>query len=108
MTLRLTIFFAASLAAAGCNDGASPEDCADLDEAACEASEDCAPIRGAPADEVCAGDYSNWVTLYGGCMDGDVGCGDAETCGLNPATGEEWIFPSTCLPEGWTSCDYCP
>jgi hypothetical protein len=38
------------------------------------------------------------------CMDADVGCGDAETLAGPPDSDECWWFPSTCVPDGWTSC----
>ncbi|MCB9760097.1 MAG: hypothetical protein H6739_09710 [Alphaproteobacteria bacterium] len=92
----------------GADDSATPAACASLDQAACEARSDCASILGAPEDEVCAGDYSNWRTIWAGCMDGELGCGDAETCGKNPETGETLMFSNTCLPDGWDGCEYCP
>jgi hypothetical protein len=32
-------------------------------------------------------------------------CGQAETEGYNPQTGETQIFPTTCLPDGWVRVD---
>lgn len=81
--------------------------CASLDETSCEARSDCVSIRGASEDEVCAGDYTNWMTIWAGCMDGDLGCGDAETCG-EASDGTHLIFPDTCIPGDWSGCDYCP
>lgn len=89
------------------DDSASGSDCASLDEAACDARADCTDILGAPEDEVCAEDYSHWMTVWAGCMDAGMGCDDAETCGEAP-DGTQLIFPSGCLPDGWTGCDYCP
>lgn len=36
-----------------------------------------------------------------GCMDIDVGCGEAITF-ASDANGTPYWFPSTCIPEGWT------
>ena len=77
--------------------------CEALDEAGCAAATDCVPVLGAPPEEVCADDYTHWMSVHSGCMSADLGCGDAETCGQDPATGETLVFPSTCLPGGWTT-----
>jgi hypothetical protein len=82
--------------------------CATLDEAACEASASCRPIRGAPAEEVCIEDFSAWNSVYAGCMAADAGCGDAETCAQVPDSGRRMVFPSTCVPSGWVGCNTQP
>lgn len=88
--------------------GCSAFDCTDLNEAECVANKDCWPLRGAPPADVCAGDFSTWMSVFGGCDAFGIGCGDAETCGVDLASGQALIFPSTCLPKGWTACDFDP
>ncbi|MFN3198488.1 MAG: hypothetical protein ACE366_08740 [Bradymonadia bacterium] len=85
-----------------CNIG-----CDELGEEACMAAEACRPVYGAPAQEICMEDFSNWMSVYGGCIDVDRGCGDAETCGEDPRAlmQSPLVFPDTCLPQGWVPCD---
>jgi hypothetical protein len=50
---------------------------------------------------------------YVGCRDGEKLCSTAISCGLNPATGECWGFPDTCIPDEWVhgndfDCDATP
>lgn len=80
--------------------------CADYSQNQCTAGAGCTGILGAPAAEVCAGNYDNWMTLWSGCMSNDVGCGDAETCALSPDTGEFVMFSSTCIPTGWEPVEW--
>lgn len=73
----------------------APEDCAD--------TPGCAAISGRPvADDGAGGscvDYSvESVPL--GCMSADLGCGSAIT-NASDAEGNMYVFPSTCLPEGF-------
>ena len=83
--------------------------CEALDEASCDANASCRPVMGAPRAEICVEDYDNWMSVFGGCMQAGLGCGDAETCATNPSTGEQLVFPDTCTPTGWTACDApCP
>lgn len=85
-------------------DTTPPDACSGLEQAACEASTECRPIMGAPAEETCAGNYDNWMTVYSGCMAADVGCGDAESCAIEPGSGQRRMFPDTCTPAGWAGC----
>lgn len=83
-------------------------DCSVLNETQCVANDACWPLRGAPPADVCAGDFSTWMSVFGGCDRFGIGCGDAETCGVDLKSGQSLIFPSTCLPKGWTACDFDP
>lgn len=65
----------------------------------------CQSALGAPAEEVCIGDYSNWATIWSGCVDASVGCDDVETCASDPNTGTRRYFPDSCTPAGWVPCD---
>ena len=40
------------------------------------------------------------------CMSNDMGCGDAITYAHAPDSEDCWHFTDTCIPEGWTMCDY--
>ncbi len=85
--------------------------CAGLDEEACKADPACAPILGAPAEEICADNFDSWMTIFSGCMPSDMGCGDAETCAVHPDGDPKLIFPSTCTPDGWSTPEWetcCP
>ena len=82
--------------------------CADLHEEECVANPGCQEIRGAPAAEICADDWDRWNMVYGGCMEAGLGCGAAETCAIDPRTGNRSIFPSTCTPQGWAGCNTQP
>lgn len=95
---------AADANAAG-GDGAMGAPCSQLDQAECDASPMCQSALGAPAEEVCAGDYSNWATVWSGCVDATLGCDDAETCASDPSTGTRLYFPDSCVPDGWLACD---
>ena len=55
-----------------------PADCATLDQAACEAAPDCAPINGWP---IAAGDPPCLLpSQYAGCGEAEVNCPPAITC----------------------------
>lgn len=80
------------------------EACADLAQPACEDSEVCEPFS---AYEYVDGTFESKpnTRTYMGCRDAgpdDDLCGDALTCAYE-TEGACWMFPSTCLPEGWTS-----
>ena len=79
--------------------------CESFDQAACESSPACTPILGAPAEEICIDDFTNWKSIYAGCMRSDQGCGEAESCAINPTNGQALVFPNTCIPSGWSACD---
>lgn len=92
------------------NDGAAgdapaPGGCAQLDQAACDAATFCQSALGAPAEEVCIGNYDNWTSIYVECVDGSSGCDDVETCASDPVTGARMFFPDSCVPAGWLPCD---
>ena len=78
--------------------------CATTPVDACDAADGCATILGAPAAEVCGGDYSNWMSIPAGCMASMTGCDDAETCAQGP-DGPPLVFPSSCIPAGWAAVD---
>ena len=40
-------------------------------------------------------------------MSTGVGCGEAETCAQSSVSGEQWGFPTTCIPEGWAVKSEC-
>lgn len=86
-------------------DAAPGTPCSQLDQSECDADPACASILGAPAEEVCIGDYSNWVTVWAGCGDALRGCDDVETCASDPNSGTRLVFPDSCVPDGWVSCD---
>ena len=104
-TLSLPLISLALLAAAPAQDCGEPpaKTCDQLTEDECNNAQGCQALYGAPADDYCADDYSTWMSIYGGCTD-VMGCGDAITCGISPA-GEVLIFPSTCQPDGWETCE---
>lgn len=105
MTLTLLL-----LACAGDkpSDSGAAADCAALDPTTCATREDCSTIDGRPLQDdgsggVCVDYYDEPVPL--GCMSAEGGCGAAETGGLD-GDGTCWWFSSTCLPSGWTSCEF--
>ena len=73
--------------------------CAKLDETKCKVSPSCAPLSAWAPEASCKNEPA--TPVFQGCMSGEAGCGDAETCAIEPSTGKLWMFPSTCLPEGW-------
>lgn len=95
-----------------CAAGPDPgfgKSCGELDEAACKASKSCAPMTAWTPAASCNNEAI--TPVYKGCMSNELGCGDAETCAADPTTGELWVFPSTCLPKGWTAKSWeacCP
>ena len=78
--------------------------CEGLGEADCAAAPSCIALTGTPIDTYCAGESA---PTFGGCAGNDppLTCGGALTCGEDPATGTKLVFPSTCLPKGWTACE---
>ncbi len=71
--------------------------CGSRSEAACEGLSFCSNLTAQRIDEVaqCAEPDRQWV----GC--GLLGCGGLLTRGRDPE-GKAWLFPSTCLPSGWS------
>ena len=84
-----------------------PISCYDLTPELCADESTCAVIGGRTTqttDEGICVDYSTETTGLG-CMDAGDGCGAAETLAASPDDPETcWLFPTTCLPEGWTPC----
>jgi hypothetical protein len=83
----------------------SPVDCAPLDEDACEAAGGaCMSLVGAELVHEngpfwCIGDEQ-----FAGCVTSSD-CGRAETVACEDGGDGTWIFPSTCLPNGWSACE---
>jgi len=84
----------------------APTECAALGAMECQANEACMPLGGGKLNlmKMCVG-----KPMFVGCVDAG-GCGDALTyaCAPNTDPPEPWLFPSTCLPEGWEPCDAPP
>lgn len=82
--------------------GAASE-CAALNAMECQADAACMPLGGGKLNlqKMCVS-----KPMFLGCVDAG-GCGDALTyaCAPNTDPPEPWLFPSTCLPEGWEPCD---
>lgn len=106
--LALPLLLVACVGDGGSDSDPADGDCAALEEADCEARSDCMAIRGAPRDEVCAGDNSNWGAVFAGCVDDPGGCDDAIGCAEDPSDGTQLIFSNLCFPDGWTECETCP
>jgi len=81
--------------------------CDGMGQETCDKTAGCAGIMGAPVAEICAENFDNWGTIWSGCMSEDVGCGEAETCAQSSVSGEKLIFPTTCVPDGWTVLSEC-
>jgi len=80
--------------------------CPMMDEAQCESNIMCIAHYGAPSEEVCVGDYSNWMGVFAACTPVPLdppACGDAETCAVNDQDGTKLTFSDTCVPPGWTA-----
>ena len=73
--------------------------CAGVPEAACGELPDCAPVMGTPCGSTLQ--FAGCATAPGGVLT----CSDAESGGSSPdLPGECWLFPNTCLPDGWSGC----
>ncbi|MBN2801305.1 MAG: hypothetical protein JXX28_19345 [Deltaproteobacteria bacterium] len=107
LTLLITLLLGCPAEALTCADQL-PDDC----EAA-----GCAVIAGRLLQET--DDGAHCVDFTGervpqGCMEAELGCGDAETLAAPPDDPDAcWWFSSTCLPPGWVTCgegwaDACP
>jgi hypothetical protein len=86
--------------------------CADLDVDACAGNDSCTTIDGIVAIDDGRGGLCIPEALVAtplGCMDAGRGCGDAETYAA-PAEDPTAcvLFPSTCIPQGWSTCDEGP
>ena len=80
-------------------------DCATIDVDECGTYAHCVGISGYQLDV----DDANACYELGeqhivGCMDAEMGCGDAITFASDASETSYW-FPSTCIPEGWTEQD---
>ena len=82
-------------------------DCEGLSQESCDKTPGCAGIKGAPAAEICMDNFDNWGSIWSGCMSADMGCGEAETCAQSPVSGEQLVFPTTCIPDGWAVKGEC-
>lgn len=89
---------------AGTPDGSTDVDasavCKGLDEEACLSAAGpgkCTALHGAKVP----GGTKQFVACRSECMGGAV-----VSCGIDPA-GSCWVFPDTCVPEGWTSVFEC-
>jgi hypothetical protein len=93
-----------------CDTGDIPEpdtDCVSLSIDECEAADQCTVIM---ASQVIVDDEEEcflWANSIDnvGCMDADMGCGEAITYAESPETpGECYGFTNTCIPDGWSEC----
>jgi len=84
-------------------ESGSGSPCDGLDEAACGAASDCVAVTGAPASQVCNGQYDNWSKVYAGCAPA-ADCWYAEQCATDAQTGMSLVITANCLPAGWESC----
>jgi hypothetical protein len=97
-------------------DTRSPEDtgvgnCSGLNEDACEASESCGVIEGWPMPQSCL----VWQDDPSGGQPEFVSCASTEECGAaftwahsEDKPDEIWLFPNTCVPDGWLALDGDP
>lgn len=84
--------------------------CADFEPAACAGRAGCAPIDARPmVDDGAGGVCVDFGVPFQavGCMAAAVGCDDVETVATDP-DGAAWWFPSSCVPDGWTSTSNAP
>ena len=83
----------------------SPPSCAGLDEATCGGTAGCEAHFALPVDVYC---NQGRAAVYGGCGPTQETCGAAETCAVQATTGDRLVFPTTCLPAGFTPCTEDP
>ncbi|MDB4981031.1 MAG: hypothetical protein JWM82_1783 [Myxococcales bacterium] len=83
----------------GGNGDAANVDCASLPFATCAATAGCRVLEGQQINQ-----QRSCVlpSKAAGCQRDNNICGAALTRATDP-TGKEWVFPSTCIPTGWTS-----
>lgn len=79
--------------------------CSALAEADCQAAPSCELLWAWLPEDACAG--VGGERLFAGCHPADTGCGEAETCAAHGVSGELLVFPTTCLPDGWSPADTC-
>ena len=80
--------------------------CVGLPAMECMANEACIPLGGGKLNlqKMCVG-----KPMFLGCVDAGA-CGDALTYACDSAVNppEPYLFPSTCLPDGWEPCEAPP
>ena len=80
--------------------------CIGLPAMECMANEACMPLGGGKLNlqKMCV-----QKPMFLGCVDAGA-CGDALTYGCDSAVDppEPYLFPSTCLPDGWEPCEAPP
>ena len=99
--------------------------CQELSEEECEAADGCTNLEGWPVPDACvvAQDTPGApLARFVACVSGDIVCGAAFTWAAPPTDPTEaWLFPNTCVPDGWvdpeglgcvpecphTECDEC-
>lgn len=81
----------------------APVDCAMLGPKQCMADEACMPLGGGKLnlEKMCV-----QKQMFLGCVEAGA-CGDALTYGCDSMVDppEPFLFPSTCLPDGWEVCE---
>ncbi|MEY4577950.1 MAG: hypothetical protein RL701_2653 [Pseudomonadota bacterium] len=87
------------MCSAGCDTEAGSK-CAQLGSDDCTSSPGCVVISAtAIGDSGCSS-----TTAPVGCMQNDKACGEGYTYARDPS-GKEWMFGTTCIPQGWISAD---
>ena len=82
-------------------------DCVSMSIDECEAADQCSVVTASQVilneEEECFA-WANSIEKVG-CINIDMGCGDAITYAESPDTpGECYGFTNTCIPDGWTDC----
>ncbi|MBM4345742.1 MAG: hypothetical protein FJ100_20400 [Deltaproteobacteria bacterium] len=94
--------------AGACKAGPDPAfggGCKSLDAAACGKTPSCQGMFAVAQADAC-GKGGATAAVYQGCGDAGVTCGGALTCASHDADGKLWVFPSTCLPAGFSAKPY--
>ena len=82
-------------------------DCINISISDCEAADQCTVITASQVILNEAEECFAWANSIDnvGCMNVDMGCGDAITYAESPETpGECYGFTNTCVPDGWIDC----
>lgn len=79
--------------------------CAGLDDNACATTAGCQLYLGYTVDAYC---NNGRAMKSAGCGPEAGACDAALTCGEAPDSGEQLVFPSSCLPTGWVPCATAP
>ena len=93
-----------------CDGGTQQEACADIAIADCANTEGCAVLRARRLADDGAGGfcYDSEAAFEDIECSGDTSCDSAEEI-AEDETGQQWLFPSSCLAEGFTSVgSYAP